>query len=100
MLRGQGPAQHMVERLCAPCAVYTAEASALQFDSQFAVGGQRIFRATHFVMEEANGGQIRFYGGSCFPMLLQIQHIANQVFAADIAPVSYTQRDVYKRQAG
>ena len=85
MLRGQGPAQHMVELLCAPCAVHTAEAPALQLDSQFAVGGQRILGVAHFVMEEADGCQICFYGGSRLPMLLQIQHIANKVLATDVA---------------
>ena len=71
--------------LAGAACINTAEAPALQFDSQFAVGWQRIFGVAHFVMEEANGGQIRFYGGSRLPMLLQIQHIANQVLAADIA---------------
>ena len=75
----------MVELLCTPCAVYTAEAPALQFDSQLAVGGQHIFGVAHFVMEEADGCQIRLYSGSRFPMLLQIQHIANKVLAADVA---------------
>ena len=36
-------------------------------------------------MEEADGCQICFYGGSRLPMLLQIQHIANKVLATDVA---------------
>ena len=76
-------AQHLVEFSIAPGAVILSEPAAFQCDTQLVVGMQSVL-VIHLVMEESDGRQICFNGTGRFTGTLQIDHITDQMLAADV----------------
>ena len=79
----QSLTQHLVELRHAPGAVILSEPAAFQCDTQLVVGMQSVL-VIHLVMEESDGRQICFNGTGRFTGTLQIDHITDQMLAADV----------------